>query len=327
MATYTIHGGHGYPGKGAIGVVGYINESIQDRIVANKVKEYLEIDGNKVHNITIDNGNQNAILSALVKAANGVAADLNISIHFNAANGSAYGTEVWIKNGDNRARAAAQRIVDNIVALGFRNRGVKTSNDLYILNKMKNPTLLVECCFADNLNDFNLYDADKMAYAIANGIVGHTINIPTPIKHTVELVRPEKDCPVYRLYNSNTGEHFYTGLIIESDTLIDAGWTFEGIAWYSSPNTQIPVYRLYNQNNGDHFYTLSDAEVLFLTKVGWTFENISWYSNPEETIPVYRLYNPNITGAGSHHYTINNAEKDILINDGWICEGISWFGA
>lgn len=324
----SIHGGHSAYNKESPGVVGYINESIQDRIVKDKVKKYLEIDGHSVTDITVDDGSQNQILSKLVTRANVVNSDLNISIHFNAANGKAGGTETWIKVGDNRARDIAQRVNDRIVSLGFKNRGVKTSNGLYILNKMTAPTILVECCFADNIDDFKRYDADKMAYAIACGIVGHDIKIPDPIKHTSELVDVTAHgdtVPVFRLYNPNNGEHLFTQLVIESDVLIDAGWSFEGIAWYS-PFSGIPVFRLYNPNSGEHFYTIAQNESSFLVSNGWTFEGTVFNSDIQEYRPVYRLYNPQAINAGGHFYTTNASEKETLEKGGWIYEGICWYG-
>ena len=38
--------------------------------------------------------------------------------------------------------------------------------------------------------------------------------------------------PVYRLYNPNTGEHFYTENEAEYIYLQNVGWNDEGIGWY-----------------------------------------------------------------------------------------------
>lgn len=328
MSNYTIHGGHSSINGGSPGVVGYINESIQDRIVKDKVKEYLEIDGHTVSDITVDEGNQNQILSKLVSRANAVKADLNISIHFNAANGKASGTETWIKANDNMAKNIAENVNKNIVALGFKNRGVKYSSGLYILNKMTSPTILIECCFADNIDDFNRYDTTKMAYAIACGVVGHAIQIKMPPKHTAELVDVSAHgdtVPVFRLYNPNNGEHIFTRLVAESDVLIDAGWSFEGISWYS-PFDGIPVYRLYNKNSGEHFYTMSQNESSFLVNAGWCFEGEVFNSDPQEIRAIHRLYNPQAVNAGGHFYTTNTSEKDNLAKSGWVYEGICFYG-
>lgn len=135
-------------------------------------------------------------------------------------------------------------------------------------------------------------------------------------------VLPENN-PMYRLYNPNSGEHFYTVSLGEKTHLVSVGWSFEGIGW-NAPSLGIPVYRLYNPNNGDHHYTTSKGEHDYLVTVGWHSENIGWQSGGE--VPVYRLYNPNAKGAGSHHYTKFKSEADYLDSVGWNYEGIGWYG-
>ena len=127
---------------------------------------------------------------------------------------------------------------------------------------------------------------------------------------------------MYRLYNPNSGEHFYTAVVGERDYLVKVGWIYEGVAW-KAPVSGDPVYRLYNPNAGDHHYTLSVAERDYLIKVGWNYEGISWYSGGP--IPLYRAYNPNAI-AGSHHYTTNKNEIDYIVKVGWKYEGIAWYG-
>lgn len=39
---------------------------------------------------------------------------------------------------------------------------------------------------------------------------------------------------MYRLYNPNSGEHFYTGSSAERKNLVMVGWLYEGIGWYST---------------------------------------------------------------------------------------------
>lgn len=128
--------------------------------------------------------------------------------------------------------------------------------------------------------------------------------------------------PMYRLYNPNSGEHFYTKTISERDHLRSVGWRYEGIGW-QAPASGNPVYRLYNPNAGDHHYTLNAGERDHLKKVGWRYEGISWYS-PSSGTPLYRLYNPNAK-AGAHHYTPITSERDQLKKLGWRYEGIAWY--
>ncbi|MFC4771433.1 glycoside hydrolase family 73 protein [Enterococcus hermanniensis] len=127
---------------------------------------------------------------------------------------------------------------------------------------------------------------------------------------------------MYRLYNPNSGEHFYTANTTERDTVKKAGWKYEGIGW-QAPTSGTPVYRLYNPNAGDHHYTTYAYEKENLVKAGWKYEGVSWYSGGSQ--PLYRLYNPNAK-AGSHHYTLLQSERDNLIKVGWKYEGIGWYG-
>lgn len=129
---------------------------------------------------------------------------------------------------------------------------------------------------------------------------------------------------MYRLYNPNTGEHFYTANAGERDGLTKLGWSYEGIAWVA-PTSGVPVYRLYNPNSGDHHYTTSEAEKDYLASIGWNYEGIGWYSDSSETTAVYRLYNPNEL-TGNHHYTLDSNERDYLTSIGWNYEGIGWYG-
>ena len=65
---------------------------------------------------------------------------------------------------------------------------------------------------------------------------------------------------MYRLYNPNSGEHFYTASAAERDMLVNAGWNYEGSGWTAPERSNTPVYRLYNANAGDHHYTTSTVE-------------------------------------------------------------------
>ena len=130
---------------------------------------------------------------------------------------------------------------------------------------------------------------------------------------------------MHRLYNPNSGEHFYTANTSEKDGLVTAGWKYEGEGWKAPSWSEDPVYRLYNPNAGDHHYTVSKAERDNLVSVGWSYEGIGWYSDADKTVPLYRQYNPNAT-TGSHNYTTSKAENDHLVSLGWKEEGIGWYG-
>ena len=156
------------------------------------------------------------------------------------------------------------------------------------------------------------YTDDKDASC---NVCGHEREVNTKIETT----------PMYRLYNPNSGEHFYTGSVEERDMLDAAGWNYEGVAWNAPISVGDPVYRVFNPNSGDHHFTMSWEEVQNLVAVGWIYENVAWNSAAPGNVPQYRLYNPN-ADVGSHHYTSSTEESDMLVAAGWILEGIGWFG-
>lgn len=129
---------------------------------------------------------------------------------------------------------------------------------------------------------------------------------------------------VYRMYNPNSSEHFYTAEQSERLALYMAGWDAEDIGWIAPKTSSVPIYRMYN--GLEHHYTTDMNEVNHLTSIGWTNEGIAFYSNDSyTTVPMYRLFNPNSTGVGAHHYTDNAAERSLLISYGWRDEGIAWY--
>ena len=75
------------------------------------------------------------------------------------------------------------------------------------------------------------------------------------------VAQPDADAPLaaqagdtatmYRLYNPNSGEHFYTASSVERQAVIDAGWDDEGEGW-TAPTEGVQVYRLYNSFAGEH---------------------------------------------------------------------------
>ena len=142
------------------------------------------------------------------------------------------------------------------------------------------------------------------------------------------LVTLEAANPMNRLYNPNSGEHFYTASIEEKEALVNLGWNDEGYGWVA-PKTEgatAPVYRLYNPNAGDHHYTMNKGERDTLVAYGWKDEGTGWYSDTAKTVAVYRQYNPYANGAGAHNYTTDKAENDHLVSLGWTPEGKAWYG-
>ena len=138
-------------------------------------------------------------------------------------------------------------------------------------------------------------------------------------------VKAEEEKEMYRLYNKNSGEHFYTAKAGERDDLVKIGWQYEGIGWYAPETSETPVYRLYNKYGGEHHYTVNEAEKEALVKAGWIDEGIGWYSDDNKTVVLYREYNPNARSC-NHNYTTNQKEHEALVKMGWNDEGTAWYG-
>lgn len=172
MGTYNVHGGHNSIVPGANK---YLNEVTEDRAVKDKVISYLRAAGHTAYDCTDDAGTtQSANLSNIVRKCNSHSVDLDISIHLNAGCGT--GTEVWYYTGDNDGKAKSAEVSAAVAkALGIKDRGVKPSNDLYVLRNTKATAILVECCFVDNTTDAAAWNADKCARAIVEAVTGSAV--------------------------------------------------------------------------------------------------------------------------------------------------------
>ena len=197
---YNISAGHNPEGKVACGAAGILNESREDRIIKDKVIQILRAAGYAVIDCTCDDGtSQGDVLSKAVAKHNSHEADLNVQIHFNSGrndyigDGSVGGTEVFLYSVNESNKLAikyGKAVVEAISELGYRIRDdkipdeLKTNSSLYFLRKTKAPAILIECCFVDDKDDADLYNADQMAQAIAKGLMdgeaSASVPAPTP---------------------------------------------------------------------------------------------------------------------------------------------------
>lgn len=183
---FNIHAGHNPSGEVACGSVGYLNESDENRNICVRVVDKLRALGHEVHNCTCDDGtSQKDVLQKIVANCLKNEVDFDVSIHFNAikheevSDGKTKGTEVWIYP-NSEAESVAKSVCESIADLGFANRGVKYSDKLYVLKNTKAPSMLIECCFVDDVDDVLLYNAEKMADAIVKGLTGSAVaEVPT----------------------------------------------------------------------------------------------------------------------------------------------------
>ena len=177
MGTYNIHAGHCPQGQGASGAVGLLKESVEDRAVKNRLISDLQAQGHTVYDCTDDtNCTARQNLQKIVAKCNAHKVDKDISIHLNAGGGT--GVEVWIVNP--AMESAASKVCAEVSeVLGIKNRGVKYSNNLYVLNHTIAPALLIECCFVDNQTDYNQWNIQKCADAICRALTGKSVATAT----------------------------------------------------------------------------------------------------------------------------------------------------
>ena len=137
---------------------------------------------------------------------------------------------------------------------------------------------------------------------------------------------PESKINVYRIYNPNSGEHFYTTNKDEADKAVKSGWNDEGRPCMAPKDSEEPVYRLFNPNArdaGSHHFTISEAERDSLVKAGWIDEGIAFYSASRSAgVKLWRSYNKN---DGGHNFTINIQEHKSVVKAGWKDEGLAWY--
>lgn len=202
MGTYNVHAGHCPQGQGASGAVGILQESVENRIVKNRVISALQGAGNTVYDTTDDsNCSERQNLYNIVAKCNQHAVDADISLHLNAGrndyngDGSTGGVEVLVTGYWQDMIDLAAAISAAIAAgLGIQDRGVKIRKDLYVLNHTNSHSLLVECCFVDDADDAARWQADKCGDIIASVINGADIqgsdtpNITVPSPGTGKIM-------------------------------------------------------------------------------------------------------------------------------------------
>lgn len=189
MGKYNVHGGHNPSGKVACGAKGLLDESKEDRLIANALIKYLKKGGATVYNCTVNNGtSQRNVLVKICAKCNAHNVDMDFSIHFNSGrsdkkgDGKNGGFEVWASSWTDKKKAVANRCCAAMKKLGFTNRGLKTSKNLYYLNHTNAPALLFEICFVDDKDDYNLYKKvgyDKIAKVLAEAILNKSISSTT----------------------------------------------------------------------------------------------------------------------------------------------------
>lgn len=150
-------------------------EEVCTREIGKKVKAKLEKLGHTVYAVAPDYSNSlRESLNTRVNSANSKGAEISVSIHLNAGGGR--GVEIYTKNG--QAFSQATNILNNMIALGYVNRGIKDGSDFALVGGIWTTSMLVECGFIDTSSDMAIYNPEKISDAIVKGLVGKTIATP-----------------------------------------------------------------------------------------------------------------------------------------------------
>ena len=170
----------------------FIDELTEDRKVKDSVIKYLKQLGHEVLDVTPPDNttSSSADLSNGVNRANLFSADLFVSIHFNKAyniHNGVLGSEVCVYTPFD----TAQRVVNGLAGLGFKNRGQKVRTNLYELKHSKMKAMIIEVCFVEATGDVSLYKRlghDLIGKTIAESISDKKLStlLEKPIEESVK---------------------------------------------------------------------------------------------------------------------------------------------
>lgn len=185
-----VRGGHCPKVSGA---KKFIDELTEDRKVKDSVIYYLKQLGCDVLDVTPPDaiGTVSGELSYGVNKANNWGADLFVSIHFNKAYDvyeGFLGSEVCVYTPFD----TAQRVVNGLAGLGFKNRGQKVRTNLYEVKRTNMKAMIIEVCFVESVADVGLYKKlghDLIGKTIAESIADKKITSTTPVENNKEVNR------------------------------------------------------------------------------------------------------------------------------------------
>ena len=154
--------------SGAVNLVHGTRECDVARDAGKLLMQYLETAGCEVKALQDDN------LGLVCETSNEWGADIFVSLHCNAFNTQARGTETLYKsfNGQRLANDIQSQIIRSVNTV---DRGVKKRDDLWVLNGTNAVAVLVEMAFIDNEQDHAILsnDLDTIVRAIARGITDY----------------------------------------------------------------------------------------------------------------------------------------------------------
>lgn len=265
MYDFIIAVGHTASGNIGCGAVDNLDESNCNREIGPLVGNYLVKGGSSVGAILrIDKSNAWNCEDCYTRAdqANSIGANWYVEVHLNSGKEhTGDGAEVCISSSNPEVQEMAERVSCSVSsALGIDDRGVKKEN-LIVLKRTSMKAILVECMFVDS-NNPGKYNPDIIARAIAEGLLGHTIDIR----------------PVLGWNKSNNGKWWYC-IDIEKNTYYNSGWQLIDGFWYlfDSDGWCITGWKQYitQKDNIEYWYYLDHDSCQMA--VGWKQIDGEWY--------------------------------------------------
>ncbi|MFW9258446.1 N-acetylmuramoyl-L-alanine amidase [Nostoc sp. CALU 546] len=152
------------------GATGIKQEDALTKAVGTLLIQKLKAAGHTVVDCTPTSASSvNDSLRKRVNKANNNNVNVFVSIHFNKFNTKVNGAEIFATS--NTSKGIAQSVLKEILKLGFNDRKVKNAG-FFVLKNTQMPAILIECCFCDAKVDMDRFDAEKMAEAIKDGLIG-----------------------------------------------------------------------------------------------------------------------------------------------------------
>lgn len=248
MSKIAVYAGHGGTDFGAI-ANGLYEKDINLELVLALTSE-LRKRGYEVINNRVEDVNRN--LGADIRRANLEDVDAVIELHANSNMGvPGAGTETYYSV-TGKGMVLAEAIQTNLVALGFKDRGIKVLPNIFggdylgIIRETKAPAVLVETFFLNNPQDLSLYNPQKIALAIADAI-GKLYPVTSVKDDQIAKIQATLNTlygaglVVDGIYGPRTKRALIKGLQRELNTQFNAGLLVDGIFGSRTKGTLVNV--------------------------------------------------------------------------------------
>lgn len=198
-----INPGHAPNGNPDPGACGYdLREADVAANIGNMVEELLQAAGVETYLL------QSNALYSVPGVANDWGADLFVSIHCNAFNGIARGTETCVYRLGTQGAALGETVQRKLVAeLRTFDRGLKERPGLCVLKRTDMPAILVETAFIDEIQDNAILKCRQkaIARAVADGIMQYAginaVNTSSDTREVAPNGKPYEENDIRYLLN------------------------------------------------------------------------------------------------------------------------------